>query len=75
MLAEDTDEHRQILGDDGEAAIYFRSPAEMIERLEWLLAHEGERERLKASIHKRITSEPNTYKDRLDVMLSAGPTS
>ena len=75
MLAEDTDEHRQILGEDGEAAVYFRSPAEMIERLQWLLAAEDERQRLKVTIQARITSQPNTYQDRLEAMLSAAATT
>ena len=37
ILAEDTDEHREILGPDGEAAVYFRSIEEMILKARWLL--------------------------------------
>jgi spore maturation protein CgeB len=70
MLAEYTEEHQQILGDDGDAVVYFRSPAEMIERLQWLLVRDQERRRLGAAVRARITAGRNTYKDRLETMLS-----
>jgi spore maturation protein CgeB len=70
MLAEYTDEHLEILGDDGDAVVYFRSPAEMIDRLQWLLAHDAERRRLAAAVRARITTGRNTYRDRLETMLA-----
>jgi spore maturation protein CgeB len=74
-LAEYTSEHRQILGEDGDAVVYFRSPEEMIARLRWLLAHEVERHRLGAAVRTRITSGRNTYKDRLETMLTLATAS
>lgn len=71
MLAEDTDEHREILGADGDAVVYFRTLDEMIDRLRWLLAHDNERRRLAEAVRVRITSGQNTYKDRLESMLAA----
>jgi spore maturation protein CgeB len=71
MLAEYTEEHREILGEDGEAAMYFRSPGEMVDRLRWLLAHDDERLRLGTAIKAKIVSGRNTYQDRLEAMLAA----
>ena len=70
MLAEHTEEHEEILGADGETVIYFRSEAEMVERIRWLLHHDEERWRLGAAVHERITGGANTYKARLETMLS-----
>ncbi len=41
MLAEDTEEHREIFGPDGEAVLYFRTPREAGERALWLLSRAG----------------------------------
>jgi spore maturation protein CgeB len=70
MLAEYTDEHRAILGEDGEAVVYFRSPEEMVARLRWLLANDDERRRLGRTVRERITARHHTYADRLQTMLS-----
>jgi hypothetical protein len=72
MLAEYTEEHREILGEDAESVIYFRSPQEMVDRLHWLLAHDDERGRLRVAVRTRITMGGNTYGHRLQTMLSAG---
>jgi spore maturation protein CgeB len=69
MLAEYTQEHRQILGEDGEAVVYFRSPDEMVAQLHRLLTHTEERRRLGAAVRARIVAGRNTYKDRLEMML------
>lgn len=69
ILVEDTEEHREILGPDGNTVIYFRSIPEMVERAKWLLVHEAERRRLAAAAHRRITAGRNTYADRLQSML------
>src|SRR5207237_781039 len=77
MLVEYTEEHREILGEDGEAVVYFRTPAQMIDRVRWLLHHDEERSRLAAAVLARITGGRNTYKDRLETMLavSAGASA
>jgi spore maturation protein CgeB len=69
LLGEDTLEHREILGDDAESVVYFRTPEEMILRARWLVGHQGERERLAQGAHARITGGKHTYADRLKHML------
>jgi spore maturation protein CgeB len=69
MLTEDTQEHREIFGEEGQAVVYFRSKSEMVEKLRWLLGHDHERERLASAAHELITNGRNTYKDRLLQML------
>jgi spore maturation protein CgeB len=69
MLTEDTAEHREIFGQDGEAVRYFRTVEEMVERARWLLAHDEERKRLAAAAHRLITGGGHRYQDRLQQML------
>jgi len=69
MLAEDTPEHREIFGPDGEAVLYFRTVHEMIDQTRWLLERHTERKRLAATVYARITGGQNTYADRLKTML------
>lgn len=71
MLAEDTTEHREIFGPDGDAVVYFRSPGEAAERAQLLLADPAERGRLSAAIRTRISSGAHTYRDRLAAILDA----
>ncbi len=70
ILAEDTLEHREILGEEGRATLYFRTPEEMAERVDWLLAHEDERLRMAGESSRRIRDGANSYRDRLRQMLS-----
>ncbi len=69
MLVEDTKEHREILGPDGEAAVYFRTIPEMVQKSRWLLDHPEERRRLASAAQSRIVNGQNTYRDRLAAML------
>ncbi len=69
MLTEDTDEHREIFGKDGEAVVYFQSIGEMLEKFKWLLVNENERKRLAKTAHSLIVNGSNSYKDRLMTML------
>ena len=70
MLTEDTAEHREIFGADGENVVYFRTIAEMVDRLRWLLAHDAERARLADAAHRLIVNGKHTYRDRLETMLA-----
>ncbi len=70
MLTEDTDEHRAIFGEEGDAVCYFRTIPEMISKAHWLVNNISERTRLAASAHHKITSDGHTYKDRLIEMAS-----
>jgi spore maturation protein CgeB len=69
MLAEDTAEHREILGPDGQAVVYFRSIVEMLDKLCWLLDRPAERQRLAAAALAHIAAGRHTYHDRLAAML------
>jgi spore maturation protein CgeB len=69
LLTENTNEHREIFGVEGDAVLYFRTISEMMKKLKWLLENEAERHRLARAAHDLIVKGNNTYKDRLLVML------
>jgi spore maturation protein CgeB len=69
MLAEDTEEHREIFGKEGHAVVYFSSIPQMIAKARWLLAHPDERSRLATTAYALITGGKNTYADRLETIL------
>jgi spore maturation protein CgeB len=69
MLTEDTTDHREIFGEDGEAVSYFHTPDEMVDKLRWLLTHDDERRRLADAARRVITRGHHTYRDRLEAML------
>lgn len=69
LLAEDTEDHRRLFGPEATAALYFRSIPEMLEKAAVLLADAELRQRLAAGARAAVTSRPNTYSDRLAVML------
>jgi spore maturation protein CgeB len=69
LLAESTEEHREIFGTEGAAALYFESIGEMLEKTRWLLDRPAERRRLTAAAHALITGGGHTYSDRLLQML------
>ncbi|MBF2004228.1 MAG: glycosyltransferase [Chlorogloeopsis fritschii C42_A2020_084] len=70
MLTEDTQEHREIFGEEGKAVVYFKTIPEMVEKANWLLKHDSERLRLAQSAHLLITKNKHTYKDRLAKILN-----
>lgn len=65
MVTEDTLEHREIFGDEGEAVSYFSNADELVDKLRWLTTNEQECSRLARAAHMRITQGQHTYKDRL----------
>lgn len=69
ILTEDSVTHRALFGAEGEAVLYFQTPAEMAVHADWLLAHPSERERLADAAYARITQNSHTYRDRLTTML------
>ena len=70
MLAEDTPEHRNIFGAEGESVLYFTSPEDAAEKARWCLANPGERQRMASAAHALIISGGHTYRDRLLLMLT-----
>lgn len=72
LLVEDTAEHRDLFGPDGECVTYFDSPDTMVTRARSLLADEPGRRRLAEAVYRRIVADGlNTYADRLRTMLQA----
>jgi spore maturation protein CgeB len=69
MLTEDTDEHREIFGADGESVVYFRDAREAAQRASWLLAQPAERARLGRAVRARVGVPENSYRARLVTML------
>jgi spore maturation protein CgeB len=70
MITEDTLEHREIFGPEGNAVFYFSSAPELVEKTRYLLEHEQERQHLAKAGFLRITQGNNTYRDRLKTILS-----
>jgi spore maturation protein CgeB len=70
MLTEDTQEHREIFGEEGKAVVYFKTISEMVEKARWLLNNDIERQRLAQNAHLLITQGQHTYKNRLETILS-----
>ncbi len=68
-VAEDTDEHREMFGPDGEAVLYFRTPEQLVRRVKEAFGNPDLRVRLRRNAHRAITGKPNTYTDRLKTML------
>ena len=74
LAVEDTDEHREIFGTDGQTVRYFRKPADAAALCRELVRNPAERARLAEAVKARIRGGKNTYCDRLTAMLSAART-
>ena len=70
MIAEDTMEHRELFGQEGECVLYFKNGREAIEKACWAMQHPNKRRRMAVAAHERIVRGPNTYRDRLQRMLA-----
>jgi spore maturation protein CgeB len=70
MLTEDTPEHHEIFGDEGEAVLYFDDLASMLEKARKLCNDEVLRIRLAENAHRLITTGGHTYRHRLAAMLA-----
>lgn len=70
MLVEDTMEHRDLFGDEGDAVLYFADEREMLDKTKWLVVNPNEVARLRAAVRALIEAKPNTYGDRLTQMLA-----
>lgn len=72
MLVEETDEHRDLFGADGEAVVFFSSPAAGVDRARQLLGDEPRRTALSTRVRALMTGDRHTYAARLARMVSAG---
>jgi spore maturation protein CgeB len=64
MLAERTDEHRELFAESRESA-YFDSPDELVETVKYYLPREEERLTIAARGHDAVTRGKHTYRNRL----------
>jgi len=70
MLVEDTPDHRELFGDDGEAVLYFRSDVDAVDQLRALLADAPLRAAMALRVRDRIRRGDQTYAARLRRMLT-----
>lgn len=70
VLAEATDDHRELFGAEDDAVAYFRTPAEAIEKTRALVGNAQRRQKLSDRVFEIVTGGRHTYADRLGVMLS-----
>lgn len=69
MVVEDTPEHRDLLGADGDCVRYFQDRHDLASQLRALLAAPSERARLSEAVRVRVREQNrNTYADRLQVI-------
>ena len=69
MLVEDTAEHRDLFGPDGDAVVYFSSPDDAVARTRELVADSARRRRLALRVRELIGRPEHTYAARLREML------
>lgn len=70
MLAEDTQEHREIFGPEGQTVSYFTTAQQMVAKVRALLDAPEERVRLARAAHTLVTTGHHTYADRLRSMVA-----
>jgi spore maturation protein CgeB len=70
MFSERTNEHLELFKEGSEAA-YFASAEELADKARYYLAHDTERERIRAAGHAKIMASGHTYKNRLIEILRA----
>jgi spore maturation protein CgeB len=73
MVVEDTREHRDLFGPDGQAVVYFSRIEEAVDKTRRLLADPDARQDLAHAAHELVTRGAHTYADRLAVMLRLAP--
>jgi spore maturation protein CgeB len=73
MIAEDTVEHREIFGPEGECVLYFTGPRGAAEKVGLALADPVGRARMARAAHDRIVGRAHSYRDRLRQMIDAVP--
>ncbi len=72
LLVEETDEHREIFGRDGECVVYFSNVPQLIERAKSLRSNPKERSRLAAAVYEHIVIRGrHTYGHRLNAILAS----
>ena len=75
MLVEDTVEHREIFGPDGECVRYFSGPEDAAGLANVLVSDPAERGRLASAVHARVIAGHHTYRDRLHALIEGTTAS
>jgi hypothetical protein len=70
LVMEDSGEHRELFGPDGESVVYFSDPSTLVAACQRVLADVGLRQRLRISARQKVIGGHNSYGDRLDQMLA-----
>jgi spore maturation protein CgeB len=65
MIVEDTAEHRELFGPEGDCVFYYRSAADIVGHVQVLRADPARARRAAQAVEARITSGDNTYAARL----------
>ena len=68
MLNERTDDHLDLFREDHEAA-YFSSAEELVDKVQYYLAHDAERERIRQAGHVRTLTAGHSYRHRLEEII------
>lgn len=71
LLVEDTCEHRQIFGDDGQHVRYFSTAQQAAALHAELIRDVVQRERLASAVKDLVCNGRNTYRDRLETMIES----
>jgi hypothetical protein len=71
MIAEETEEHRDLFGPEGERVLYFSGPRDAADKVGAALADPAGRSRMAQAAHRMVVSAGHTYRDRLKHMLDA----
>lgn len=69
ILAQDTPDHRELYGADGETVRYFTTAADIGAAARGLLQDAPERERLGVAVHSRVVRPESSYFARLERLL------
>lgn len=69
ILAQDTPDHRELYGPDGETVRYFRAADDIAAAARRLLSDAAERHRLAVAVHSRVVRPENSYNARLEQLL------
>jgi len=70
MVAERTDEHKQLFEEDNEA-VYFDTQEELLEKVKYYLEYEEERKKIAEAGYRKTREAGYSYDDRVEEMIKA----
>ena len=71
MLAEDTDEHREFFGAEGNLVLYFKTALEAAEKSAHILTRPEERSQMSKALHRFVVTGGHSYEDRLKAVFAS----